>query len=109
MLNVNDDDRNSDAFFRHADHSMILVPLHTPGVNLIRPLTVFGQDGEMTFISLTYSFQALLSSFDVFKMYMSTLKSTAVPFSTQTLSTEDILRYSSTMSVYLPPTSSWVS
>ncbi|XP_046879645.1 acyl-CoA dehydrogenase family member 11-like isoform X2 [Hypomesus transpacificus] len=33
-----------DANNRHADHSMILVPLHTPGVNLIRPLTVFGQD-----------------------------------------------------------------
>ncbi|XP_061522142.1 nephrocystin-3-like isoform X2 [Phycodurus eques] len=29
---------------RHARHSMILVPLDTAGVKLVRPLTVFGQD-----------------------------------------------------------------
>uniref|UniRef100_A0A8C1Z977 Acyl-CoA dehydrogenase family member 11 n=1 Tax=Cyprinus carpio TaxID=7962 RepID=A0A8C1Z977_CYPCA len=34
-------DSNSD---RHGLHSMILVPLNTPGVKKIRPLTVFGQD-----------------------------------------------------------------
>ncbi|KAM9839282.1 acyl-CoA dehydrogenase family member 11 [Aulostomus maculatus] len=38
---------SQDVGVRHGQHSMILVPLDTAGVRLVRPLTVFGQDDSI--------------------------------------------------------------
>ncbi|XP_061661466.1 nephrocystin-3 isoform X2 [Syngnathoides biaculeatus] len=38
------EDARSSSSSRHARHTMLLVPMDTAGVKLVRPLTVFGQD-----------------------------------------------------------------
>lgn len=41
---------------RHGRHTMVLVPMETAGVKLVRPLTVFGQDGRTSNIVNTFNY-----------------------------------------------------
>ena len=49
--------------FRHRRHTMVLVPLDTPGITKVRALTVFGYNGEYLLVSSLLLYQQVTLSF----------------------------------------------